>query len=116
MSDFDQFITEMGITHQRLAVSKATIPRPAKTERELVEPRPSKIEGEGAFATQSFAAGDLIAPIRENGAWTLTGLLVNHAFDPNAIFEADELIALKPIDLGEEITLNYRQVRDKLYA
>lgn len=39
---------------------------------------------------------------------------LNHSCDPNAFFESRNLIALKRIKPGEEITINYKNTEGKL--
>ena len=81
----------------------------------------SKIEGSGLFATGAFAANELIAPTRLGGRRTPAGRYANHSKTPNAEMFLDErgdayLFSLRPISgckggmLGEEITVDYRQV------
>ena len=81
----------------------------------------SPIQGKGIFATASITMGSLIAPMRIRGNRTPAGHLTNHAKVPNAMAILNDfgdmfLLALRDIsgmdggDLGEEITLDYRQV------
>jgi len=82
---------------------------------------PSKIEGSGLFATGAFAVNELIAPARLEGRRTPAGRYANHSRTPNAEMFLDErgnayLFSLRSISgckggmLGEEITVDYRQV------
>lgn len=84
---------------------------------------PSKIEGSGLFATGAFAANELIAPARLDGLRTPAGRYANHSKTPNAEMVLSDngdayLFSLRPIAgckggmLGEEITVDYRQVLD----
>jgi hypothetical protein len=81
----------------------------------------SPIHGKGLFCTAAIKEKDIIAPMRLLGKRTPAGYLVNHAKIPNAkavlLPNGDMfLIALRNIQgmlggsLGEEITLDYRQV------
>lgn len=81
----------------------------------------SHIEGKGLFATAAFQVGDVIAPARIAGKRTIAGRYANHAKCPNAVAvryaNGDiSFIALEPIagnkggHLGDEITVDYRQV------
>ena len=81
----------------------------------------SKIEGRGLFATGSFTANDLIAPARLDGLRTPAGRYANHSKTPNAEMVLNGngdgyLFSIRPISgckggmLGEEITVDYRQV------
>lgn len=82
---------------------------------------PSHIEGRGLFATGDIAEFEAIAPARLDGKRTPAGRFTNHAKQPNAIMVPAAngdiyLFAIRPISgckgsaLGEEITVNYRQV------
>lgn len=81
----------------------------------------SPIQGKGMFSTAVIKQFSIIAPMRLGGCRTPAGYLVNHSKNPNAtVFKNDLgdmfLVALRDIsgmvggDLGEEITLDYRQV------
>jgi hypothetical protein len=81
---------------------------------------PSKIDGKGVFATGNINAGEIIAPARIAGKRTLAGRYTNHSKNPNAkmilLDNGDvNLVAAMPIvgckggNLGEEITIDYRQ-------
>ena len=80
----------------------------------------SFIEGKGVFATGNIIKNEVIAPARINGLRTPAGRYTNHAKNPNAkMILLDngniDLVAIKDIsgccggDLGEEITIDYRQ-------
>ena len=81
----------------------------------------SPIQGRGMFSTAEIKQGSLLAPMRLGGCRTPAGYLINHSKNPNtAAFKNDLgdmfLVATRDIhgmvggDLGEEITLDYRQV------
>jgi hypothetical protein len=81
----------------------------------------SPIQGKGIFATSSIKQGELIAPMRLSGCRTPAGYTTNHAKNPNAMAVVNDvgdmfLVATRDIsgmvggDLGEEVTLDYRQV------
>jgi len=85
----------------------------------------SGIHGKGLFATHKIQRGDLIGtieykPVTEDGPYVLwldaeTGILVecdlkyiNHNAKPNACYCEDlEVVALRDINEGEEITHDY---------
>jgi hypothetical protein len=86
-----------------------------------VAPGNSPIQGKGLFSTAAIKKDDLIAPMRILGKRTPAGYLINHAKTPNSkavmLPNGDLLVfALRDIHgmlggcLGEEITLDYRQV------
>lgn len=81
----------------------------------------SPIEGEGLFSTAEIKQGSIIAPMNLGGQRTPAGYLINHSKVPNAVAYKNDygdmfLVASRDIhgmvggDLGEEITLDYRQV------
>ena len=86
-----------------------------------IVPSNSAIQGKGMFASANIKEGELIAPMRINGKRTPVGYLVNHSKNPNSIAVLNKdndmyLVAIKEINgmaggqLGEELTLDYRQV------
>jgi hypothetical protein len=81
----------------------------------------SPIQGKGLFSTAPIKKGDVIAPMRLAGYRTPAGYLINHSKTPNAkavlLYNNDLfVVATRNIHgmiggmLGEEITLDYRQV------
>jgi hypothetical protein len=81
---------------------------------------PSNIDGKGVFATGNIEANEIIAFARIDGKRTPVGRYTNHAKNPNAIMVLLDngninLVATQAItgckggDLGEEITIDYRQ-------
>ena len=87
------------------------IPFPGGASKCVVER--SDIHGLGLKAANSIEPGELIAPARVDGKRTPAGRYANHAFEPNArMVNRDSttivLCALKRIEAGEEITVDYR--------
>jgi hypothetical protein len=81
----------------------------------------SNIEGKGVFATKDFVKGESVGPARINGMRTPLGRYTNHSKKPNAemvlkdngdidLIVSDFIRGCKGGQLGEEITVNYRQV------
>jgi len=81
----------------------------------------SPIQGKGMFSTAEIKENSIIAPMRLGGCRTPAGYLINHSKNPNAMAFVNDLgdmflVAIRDIlgmvggDLGEEITLDYRQV------
>ena len=81
---------------------------------------PSKIEGDGLFATGNIPQFEVIAPASIDGKRTPAGRFTNHSKNPNSMmFRMEDgtiyLVALRDIsgckggDMGEEITVDYRQ-------
>lgn len=81
----------------------------------------SNIEGKGVFATKDFNPGEVVGPARVAGMRTPLGRYANHAKNPNAKMVLKDngdidLVITAPVrgckggQLGEEITVNYKQV------
>jgi hypothetical protein len=64
-----------------------------------IRPGPSSIAGHGLFAAVAITAG---TPVPASAAGAL-----NHSCDPNLWWSGDELVALRNIAAGEEITYDY---------
>jgi hypothetical protein len=86
----------------------------------------------GVFAVRLFIPGEFIenfagypSPIRTRYSVFLEGMHIeptgalkylNHACNPNAHFKGRDLIALRPIAPGEEITIDYKATETELAA
>jgi hypothetical protein len=121
--DFLQVITESGWTVEDVELASKhradCIPFPEGSYS--ISTGDSPIQGKGIFSTAEIKQGCIIAPMRLGGHRTPAGYLTNHSKTPNAIACIDHLgdmflVAAVDItgmvggDLGEEITLDYRQV------
>lgn len=74
----------------------------------------SRIQGNGVIASYDFDSGKVIGPASINGKRTAIGRYTNHVKNPNAEMVVDSngninLVAVWPINKGQEITVNYRQ-------
>ena len=83
----------------------------------FIEIKTSPIEGHGVFGTIDFNKGELIAVGRIGKCRTPAGRYTNHSGAPNseAVILDDKgyFFALKDIAKGTEVTVNYREVREK---
>jgi len=82
------------------------------TDNDLIEIKESSREGMGVFAKISILEGDSIGVARINGLRTRLGRYANHSVKPNAamIFKEDvEVMAIKNINSGDEVTVDYRK-------
>jgi hypothetical protein len=81
---------------------------------------PSPIHGQGLFSTVPVRAGEVVCPARIGDMRTPGGRYINHAKNPNAVMQQAgggdmAVVALRDIagahggDIGEEITVDYRQ-------
>lgn len=90
-----------------MQISEATFP---------VTVRESPIHGLGAFATRPLAQGQIAFPAVWNGHRTRPGWFTNHGYDPclvavlNGLQGDVDYVARRPIQAGEEMTLDYRQM------
>jgi hypothetical protein len=74
----------------------------------------SVIAGQGLFSYMTFNSGDVICQARTGDKRTIAGRYSNHAVFANAEIivtnKGADLIAIRDIEEGEEITVNYRDV------
>jgi hypothetical protein len=119
IDDYQAFLNEYGLTesyvHSLVQNESDQIPMPEGFEHIFVNF--SEIEGLGLFTLCPYKSGQMIAPARINGFRTPAGRFTNHSSTPNAIFAVNDfndlvLIAIKPISVNEEITIDYRQAME----
>lgn len=72
----------------------------------------SFIDGQGLFSNKEFSIGDVICVGSIDGMRTIGGRYSNHSITQNAKMQPYEngfnLVAITPIEKGDEITTNYR--------
>jgi hypothetical protein len=80
----------------------------------FTEKRPSKIHGQGLFATKSFKMWDVVCPCRLNEKRTPGGRFINHSQKNNLmpIKIGDDIYAIASQDIyqNEELLLDYRSM------
>jgi hypothetical protein len=123
LNDFHEAIALYGFDAETIeSVSENTadlIPFPFGEYKVTIAPSP--IAGKGMFASGNIAALEAIAPAKLDGKRTPAARYVNHAKEPNAIavkaanddvylFAVRDIAGSTGSALGEEITLDYRQV------
>lgn len=114
--DYNLMIQEMGITEEQ-------IQEQVQNEEDMIDMPSdfgfvyvgdSKIHEKGIFSNCDHTADQVICPARISNKITIAGRFTNHAFIANAkmVVTANgvDLIAVKNIPKGEEITVNYRNV------
>ena len=67
----------------------------------------SLINGTGVFTSKPYRAGEVIGPMVRDDKKTQLGRYVNHSDYPNAIQYQGDMVAVRCIDSGKEITTNY---------
>lgn len=108
LSDYQLFLKEKGLTEALMDETRSRLDVPENTSSLAIKDSP--IHGKGMFATSRFNKGDYIASLITNQRWTAAGMLINHSRTPNSIQIGRGATALRSIEPGEEITLNYREV------
>jgi hypothetical protein len=115
--DFEDAVKSMGITpRQAMDISMQTDDL-YLAPSENAHIADSFIHGTGLFASKDFGVGDFIIVARIDGKRTIAGRFTNHAARPNAVFIPKDgfpprdihLMAIYPIQRGQEITIDYRQ-------
>lgn len=121
-ADYSLMVESMGMSEddiQKQVTNEADI-MAMPDEYDLAFVGESMIQGKGYIADQLICGGDLIAPARIGDFRTDAGRYTNHALNPNAAMvvcgSGVDLMALKNIEPGEEITVNYRDVIDHRYS
>lgn len=115
-ADYSLMVESMGVSEDEIQkqVSNEADMMAMPDEYDLAFVGESMIQGKGYIADQLISGGDLIAPARIGDFRTEAGRYTNHALNPNAAMvvcgSGVDLMALKDIEPGEEITVNYRDV------
>ena len=120
--DFKKAIQELGFTEEIVRAQSENESDRIDIPAHRVQVGLSPIEGKGLFATAEIKAGEIILPARLYGKRTIAGRYTNHSVNPNAQMVAAPggdiaLVAIKDLagckagQLGDEITVDYRQAR-----
>jgi hypothetical protein len=113
IEDYSTFLTQIGMSQPDMdKIVENEDDQIDMPEGYFVQVKPSKIHGNGLFATKDFKAGELVCPGRINGKRTPAGRYMNHSTNANAVFDkvnADlNVVALRDIYVGEELLVDYR--------
>jgi hypothetical protein len=114
--DFMLMVEESGFTQQQIRDQSEYEGDRIDIDLDGLKVAPSFVDGDGVFATLDFDAGHTIAVARINEQRTQVGRYTNHSKRPNCRMIGHEngdiyLESIRRIKAGEEITVNYRQVR-----
>jgi hypothetical protein len=113
IEDYSVFLTQIGMSQPDMdKIVENEDDQIDMPEGYFVEVKPSKIHGNGLFATKDFKAGELVCPGRINGKRTPAGRYMNHSTNANVAPEkvGDDMtvVALRDIYQDEELLVNYR--------
>ncbi len=119
-SDFDKMISDLSVSKELVSAQSNNTEDLISIVLSTVTIAPSTIHGSGIFATASFQSGAIIGPARLEDKRTQLGRYTNHSISPNSetVMLQDGNIYLRTLypiqgclggDLGEEITIDYRQ-------
>ena len=114
--DYKQFVSEVGLTEKEMRKISENTDDIVDLDLHTfgVHTKPSLIEGDGIFSSVSLLANEFVMPARLKDKRTQAGRFTNHAMRPNCrfVFDGDNMnmIAIKSISAGEELTVNYREV------
>jgi transposase len=115
-ADYKNMVQSLGMTEEEVSAQvkneKDMIPMPKGYE--FLDVKESRIHGVGLFSDVDHNKGAIICPARVGPNRTIAGRYTNHAFEPNAAMvvtsDGVDLVAIKDIEPGHEITVNYRDV------
>lgn len=111
MDDWGLFLEEVGLTQEIMDEVARKLPPPLKEEDALYFVSSSDIAGRGIFVKQDL--NGFLGVLRIGDEWTVAGRYANHSPSPNTVpikFK-DQIAMYGEVNKGEEITLNYRDIR-----
>ncbi len=101
-----QFLSEFNLTDEIIKNDSETEPYKAITSNTFYVSE-SNIDGQGVFASKPFSAGEIIGPMVQAGNKTQLGRFVNHSGYPNTYYMGPNMMAIRAIDVGQELTIAY---------
>lgn len=114
--DYKRFLNEQGLTEDQTLsfVENISDIKLLDLNSFNVILKESSISGKGLFTEQPLEEGDFVMPARLCGQRTQAGRYVNHSVRANCSFILKDgnlcMFAIKNIEKGEELTVNYRDV------
>lgn len=110
MTDYEAFLAEYGLTNADVS-ALADFGYTHSDDPVFVSD--SSVHGQGLFAGQQFQSKQIVCLAQADGQRTHGGRFANHSGDPNVLMVRvpDGLVfmALRNIEYGDEILLDYRQ-------
>lgn len=117
-SSFEQVLAELGVSAKAMDDAEASVAFLLLEPDADIQIASSAIEGLGVFAKTNFQPGVVIGPARINSTWTAAGRFMNHFDTPNVAARRAgtdlNFIALQAIQPGDELTVDYRQVKQEM--
>lgn len=116
MREYLDMLREVGFTEDQVAFETAIMEDRLDVDLDLLclALGPSAIEGTGVKAMKPFGATETIGPMNLCGYRTQLGRFTNHSDHPNAsplaVSDGILMIANHEIPVGEEITVDYREM------
>ncbi len=110
--DFRRLLLDLGMTAEQMtAQANIMIDRIDMPEGyDHLYTAPSDLAGVGFYTSEKLLAGITVCPARIGDKRTPAGCYTNHATNANCVLRGLSYVALRDIEAGEEITVNYRQV------
>lgn len=121
MNGYEEFLASIGANEAQMLSAAASVNfRPASvSEIYAIRLDRSPIHGLGVFASRDIQWGGFVADGFIDGVWSLTGRFLNHSDEPNLELRGalchNHFQAIDEIQSGEELTVDYRQVRNLLF-
>ena len=113
-ADYFNFVSEIGMTQEEITAQVENTDDMIFGTIDSVFVGDSNISGKGLLSYLTVNIGDVICQASIGDKKTLAGRYTNHAVFPNAEIvvtnDGADLIAIRDIEEGEEITVNYRDV------
>jgi hypothetical protein len=110
--DYQEALNDIGISESSVRAMSEKTDDLLLDEQEGIQIKDSPIQGKGAFATKDYPIKARIGQARLLNQRTLLNRYTNHSASPNAVpIMTDvgvDLFAIKPIQEGDEITVDYR--------
>jgi hypothetical protein len=112
-NDFARFLIELGVTPNAMKAAARTA-RYIRVRCAAARIARSTIHGRGVFMRIPAPRGASLLTARWAGAWTTYGRFANHSPNPSAFMRGANFVSSRALKPGDEVTVNYRQVRREL--
>lgn len=113
--DYFNMVKELGLNESQIRIESENEADMIFDSIDGVETKESAIEGTGCFASRRFKEGESVGDARLDEKRTLLGRYTNHSGTPNLDIKINadsvEFLAKKDIKEGEELTIDYKLVR-----